>query len=213
MIDFDLLSEISKSIHKQLGSKSLFQTSSTELDLLNLIKESDLKIKNTEGFYNLLEQKRISDLKFASYDSDQKRRKAFVIHALNMLEESIKITKDDRSFNENKRLILYLNYLRTIKLLSNFLSKDIRKDILLSINLAVDSLSTEILFLKSWFLLFKTQVLIDLGYTTEAEKLLNLAKKMYFENYSDFYFTLQSDFGKNYWDEVSLKLQNDLENK
>jgi len=213
MIDFDLLSEISKSVHKHLGSKSLFQNSSTELDLLNLIKESDLKIKNTEGFYNLLEQKRISDLKFASYDNDQKRRKGLIIHALNMIEESIKITKDDRSFNENKKLILYLNYLRTIKLLTNFLSKDLRKDILLSINLSIDSLSTDILFLKSWFLFFKTQVLIELGYTTEAEKLLSLAKKMYFENYSDFFFTLQSDFGKNYWDEVSLKLQNDLENK
>ena len=78
MIDLDLLTEISKNVHKQLGSKSLFQVSSTELDLLNLLKETDLKIKNTEGFFNLLEQKRISDLKFASFDSDQKRRKTFI---------------------------------------------------------------------------------------------------------------------------------------
>lgn len=213
MIDLDLLTEISKNVHKQLGSKSLFQVSSTELDLLNLLKETDLKIKNTEGFFNLLEQKRISDLKFASFDSDQKRRKTFIIHALNMLEESIKITKEDRSFNQNKRLILYLNYLRTVKLLTNFMTKDVKKEVLLLINLSIDSLATDILFLKSWFLLFKTQILIDLGYFTEAKSLLGLAKKMYFENYSDFFFTLQSDYGKNYWDEVSLKLQNDLENK
>jgi hypothetical protein len=196
-----------------LGSKSFFQVSSTELDLLNLLKETDLKIKNTEGFYNLLEQKRISDLKFASFDADQKRRVHFIIHALNMLEESIKITREDRSFNSNKRMVLYLNYLRTVKILSNFMTKDVKKETLLLINLAIDSLSTDIVFLKSWFLLFKTQILIDLGYFTEATVLLNLAKKMYFENYSDFFFTLQSDYGKNYWDEVSLKLQHDLENK
>ncbi len=213
MIDFDLLTEISKNVHKHLGSKSFFQVSSTELDLLNLLKETDLKIKNTEGFYNLLEQKRISDLKFASFDADQKRRVHFIIHALNMLEESIKITKEDRSFNSNKRMVLYLNYLRTVKILSNFMTKDVKKETLLLINLAIDSLSTDIVFLKSWFLLFKTQILIDLGYFTEATVLLNLAKKMYFENYSDFFFTLQSDYGKNYWDEVSLKLQHDLENK
>ena len=213
MIDFDLLTEISKKVHKHLGSKSLFQVSSTELDLLNLLKETDLKIMNTEGFFNLLEQKRISDLKFASFDADQKRRVHFIIHALNMLEESIKITKEDRSFNKNKSLILYLNYLRTVRILSNFMTSDVKKEILLLINLSIDSLSTDILFLKSWFLLFKTQILIDLGYFTEATVLLNLAKKMYFENYSDFFFTLQSDYGKNYWDEVSLKLQHDLENK
>ncbi len=213
MIDFDLLTEISKNVHKHLGSKSFLQVNSTELDLLNLLKETDLKIKNTEGFYNLLEQKRISDLKFASFDADQKRRVHFIIHALNMLEESIKITKEDRSFNSNKRMVLYLNYLRTVKILSNFMTKDVKKETLLLINLAIDSLSTDIVFLKSWFLLFKTQILIDLGYFTEATVLLNLAKKMYFENYSDFFFTLQSDYGKNYWDEVSLKLQHDLENK
>ena len=213
MIDFDLLTEISKNVHKHLGSKSFLQVSSTELDLLNLLKETDLKIKNTEGFYNLLEQKRISDLKFASFDADQKRRLHFIIHALNMLEESIKITREDRSFNSNKRMVLYLNYLRTVKILSNFMTKDVKKETLLLINLAIDSLSTDIVFLKSWFLLFKTQILIDLGYFTEATVLLNLAKKMYFENYSDFFFTLQSDYGKNYWDEVSLKLQHDLENK
>ena len=93
------------------------------------------------------------------------------------------------------------------------MTKDVKKETLLIINLAIDSLSTDIVFLKSWFLLFKTQILIDLGYFTEATVLFNLAKKMYFENYSDFFFTLQSDYGKNYWDEVSLKLQHDLENK
>ena len=54
---------------------------------------------------------------------------------------------------------------------------------------------------------------MELGYITEAKKLLGLAKKMYFENFSDFFFTFQSDYGKNYWDEVSLKLENDLASK
>jgi hypothetical protein len=213
MIDFELLIEISRNIHKFLGSQSLFDKKTNELDLLNLMKETDLKIKNSEGFFNLLEQKRISDLKFASFDNDAKRKKSFIIHALNMLEESIRITKEDRSFNDNKRLVLYLNYLRTAKLLTSFMSKEGKKDILLMINLAVDSLSTDIIFIKSWFLLFKTQILMELGYITEAKKLLGLAKKMYFENFSDFFFTFQSDYGKNYWDEVSLKLENDLASK
>lgn len=213
MIDFELLMEISRNLHKALGSESLFQKKSSELDLLNLLKETDLKIKNSEGFYNLLEQKRISDLKFATFDNNPKRKKEFIAHALNMLEESIKLVRDDKSFNPNKKLILYLNYLRTVKILSFYLNKEQKKDILLQINLTIDSLSTEILFLKSWFLLYKTQILIDLGYTTEATKLLGLAKKMYFENYSDFYFTLQSDYGKNYWDEISMRLENELASK
>lgn len=213
MIDFDLLVDISRNIHKFLDTESLFDKKNTELDLLNLMNETDLKIKNSEGFFNLLEQKRISDLKFASFDSDNKRKKAFIVHALNMCEEAIKITRNDRSFNDNKRLVLYLNYLRISKILTNYMSKEQKKELLLTINLAIDSLTTEIVFIKSWFLIFKTQILIDLGYFSEAKKLLVLAKKIYFENYSDFYFTFQADYGKNYWDEVSLKLENELEGK
>ena len=211
MIDYDLILELSRNVHEALGSKSQFYKKTTELDLLTLINEPDLRIKNTEGFYNLLDQKRISDLKFASFDRDPQRKKNFLIHSLNMLEEAIKLTKDDKSFNVNKHLILYLNYLRITRMTTNFISGEAKKEILLLINLAIDSLSTEIIFLKSWFMIFKTQILFDLGYFTEAKKLLPQARKMYFENYSDFYFTFQSDFGKNYWDEVSTKLENDLQ--
>lgn len=210
MIDFDLILEISRDIHKALGSSSQFTKKTNELDLLTLINEPDLRIKNTEGFYNLLDQKRISDLKFASFDSDPQRKKNFLIHALNMLEEAIKLTKDDKSFNINKHLILYLNYLRITRMVTNFVSNEKKKDVLLLINLAIDSLTTDIIFLKSWFMIFKTQILIDLGYITEAKVLLPQAKKLYFENFSDFYFTFQNDYGKNYWDELSTRLEKEL---
>lgn len=211
MIDYDLILELSRNIHKSLGSESQFYKKTAEVDLLTLINEPDLRIKNTEGFYNLLDQKRISDLKFASFDKDPQRRKNFLIHALNMLEEAIKLTKQDKSFNVHKHLILYLNYLRIVKMVVNFIPTGERKETLLLINLCVDSLTTDIAFLKSWFMIFKSQILFELGYITEAKILLPQARKMYFDNFSDFYFTFQSDFGKNYWDEVSIKLENDLQ--
>ena len=79
MLDFDLLVDISRKLHQALGTQTQFENKSSELDLLNLFKQKDLKIKNSEGFYNLLEQKRISDLKFASFDEDPKRKKNFFL--------------------------------------------------------------------------------------------------------------------------------------
>jgi len=105
MLDFDLLVDISKKLHKALGTETQFEKKASELDLLNLFKMKELKIKNSEGFYNLLEQKRISDLKFASFDEDPKRKRNFLVHSLNMLEEAIQITKDDKSFNPNKKIL------------------------------------------------------------------------------------------------------------
>jgi len=34
---------------------------------------------------------------------------------------------------------------------------------------------------------------------------------MYFENYSDFYFSLQNDYGKNYWNQEIINLENKIE--
>jgi hypothetical protein len=56
----------------------------------------------------------------------------------------------------------------------------------------------------------QAKILLELKYIKDSKSTLELAQKLYFENYSDFYFTLQEDYGKNYWDEYSLKLQNDL---
>jgi hypothetical protein len=210
MLDYDLLIDISRKLHKALGSESQFEKKATELDLLNLFKQKDLKIKNSEGFYNLLEQKRISDLKFASFDEDPKRKRNFLIHSLNMLEEAIQITKDDKSFNENRKLLLYLNYLRIVKILCLSLNPLVKKSIYQEITNSIKSLETDIDFLKSWFLFFNSQILKELGEIDQARNELYRAKKLYFENYSDFFFTFQADFGKNYWDEFALKLESEL---
>jgi hypothetical protein len=210
MLDFDLLVDISRKLHKALGSETQFEKRSSELDLINLFKMKDLKIKNSEGFYNLLEQKRISDLKFASFDEDPKRKKNFLVHSINMLEEAIQITKEDKSFNPNKKLLLYLNYLRIVKILCYQLNPVSKKMVLEEISNLIETLDTDVEFLKSWFLFFKAQIHKELGEIDKAKNTLYLAKKMYFENFSDFYFTFQSDFGKNYWDEFSLRLESEL---
>jgi hypothetical protein len=210
MLDFDLLVDISKKLHRALGSESQFEKKGSELDLLNMFKFKDIKIKNSEGFYNLLEQKRISDLKFASFDEDPKRKKNFLIHSLNMLEEAIQITKDDKSFNPNKKLLLYLNYLRIVKILLFQINPEVKKTIFKELINILNTLDTDVLFLKSWFLFFQAQIFKELEDKDSAKNTLYQAKKLYFENFSDFYFTFQSDFGKNYWDEYSLKLESEL---
>jgi hypothetical protein len=210
MLDFELLADISRKLHNSLGTQTQFEKKASELDLLNLIKQKDLKIKNSEGFYNLLEQKRISDLKFASFDDDPKRKKNFLVHSLNMLEEAIQITKDDKSFNSNKKLLLHLNYLRIVKILCLQVNQNVRKNIYNDIINLINSLKTDIPFLESWFLFFKAQIYKELNETDNSKNTLYKAKKLYFENYSDFYFTFQSDFGKNYWDEFALRLESEL---
>ncbi len=210
MLDFDLLVDISRKLHKALGSETQFEKKASELDLLNLFKMKDLKIKNSEGFYNLLEQKRISDLKFASFDENPKRKKNFLVHSINMLEEAIQITKDDKSFNPNKKLLLYLNYIRIVKILCYQLNPPTKKLILQEISNSIETIDTDIEFLKSWFLFFKAQIHKELGEIDKAKNTLYTAKKLYFENFSDFYFTFQSDFGKNYWDEFALRLESEL---
>jgi len=210
MLDYDLLVDISRKLHTTLGSQTQFEKKASELDLLNLFKQKDLKIKNSEGFYNLLEQKRISDLKFASFDEDPKRKRNFLIHSLNMLEEAIQITKEDKSFNANKKLLLYLNYLRIVKILLYQVNPATKKFIYQDIINVLNSLDTDILFIKSWFLFFKAQVYRELNETDNAKNTLYQAKKLYFENYSDFFFTFQTDFGKNYWDEFALRLESEL---
>lgn len=210
MLDYDLLIDISRKLHKALGSETQFEKKASELDLLNLFKQKDLKIKNSEGFYNLLEQKRISDLKFASFDEDPKRKRNFLIHSLNMLEEAIQITKEDKSFNPNKKLLLYLNYLRIVKILCYQLNPLTKKTILEDLSNTINTIDTDIDFIKSWFMFFKAQILKELGEIDNSKNTLYLAKKLYFENYSDFYFTFQSDFGKNYWDEFALRLESEL---
>jgi hypothetical protein len=210
MLDFDLLVDISKKLHKALGTETQFEKKASELDLLNLFKMKELKIKNSEGFYNLLEQKRISDLKFASFDEDPKRKRNFLVHSLNMLEEAIQITKDDKSFNPNKKILLYLNYLRILKILLYQVNPTVKKNIFQEIINVLNTIDTDILFLKSWFLFFQAQIFKELGEFDNAKNILYQAKKLYFENFSDFYFTFQSDFGKNYWDEFALRLESEL---
>jgi hypothetical protein len=210
MLDFDLLVDISRKLHKALGSESQFEKKSNQLDLFNLIKLKEKKIGISEEYFNVLEQKRISDLKFASFDDDPKRKRNFLIHSLNIIEESITITRFDKSFNKNKKLIMYLNYLRTIKILTYQVNSAYKSTIFKDIINAIETLDTDIDFLKSWFLIFKAQIFFELKDSNSARNTLIQAKKLYFDNYSDFYFTFQNDFGKNYWDELVLKLESEL---
>ncbi len=210
MIDYDLIVGVSRKLHSALGTTSQFDSKSSDLSLVSLMKESDLKIKNTEGYFNLLDQKKTSDLKFASFDKDKDRRKNFLIHAFYMLEEAIEITIDDKSFNKNLFWVLVCNYIRVCLMLTDFIQEYEKKNVLIELNHMIDSITTDILFLKSWILFMQSKILLELKYIKDAKSTLALAQKLYFENYSDFYFTLQEDYGKNYWDEYSLKLQNDL---
>jgi len=210
MIDSDLIFGVSRKLHSALGTTSQFDSKSSDLSLVSLMKESDLKIKNTEGYFNLLDQKKTSDLKFASFDKDKDRRKNFLIHAFLMIEESIEITINDKSFNKNKFWVLICNYIRVCLMLTDFIQEYEKKNVLIELNHMIDSVNTDILFLKSWILFMQAKILYQLNYIKDAKTTLDLAQKMYFENYSDFYFALQDDYGKTYWEEYSLKLQNDL---
>jgi hypothetical protein len=210
MIDYDLVVGVSRKLHSALGTTSQFDSKSSDLSLVSLMKESDLKIKNTEGYFNLLDQKKTSDLKFASFDKDKDRRKNFLIHAFYMLEEAIEITIDDKSFNKNLFWVLICNYIRVSLMLTDFIQEYEKKNVLIELNHMIDSITTDILFLKSWVMFMQAKILLELKYIKDSKSTLELAQKLYFENYSDFYFTLQEDYGKNYWDEYSLKLQNDL---
>jgi hypothetical protein len=127
-----------------------------------------------------------------------------------MLEEAIQITKDDKSFNPNKKILLYLNYLRILKILLYQVNPAVKKNIFQEIINVLNTIDTDILFLKSWFLFFQAQIFKELGEFDNAKNILYQAKKLYFENFSDFYFTFQSDFGKNYWDEFALRLESEL---
>ena len=91
-----------------------------------------------------------------------------------------------------------------------YFSKESRKDVLIHLTYLIDSLETEITFLKSWFLIVKSKIMRDLEFFDDAKTVLDNAKKLYFENYSDFYFGLQNDYGKNYWSEEIIKLENEL---
>jgi hypothetical protein len=210
VIDFDILLDISKRIHNLLGTDSAFEKKSGGLDLVEIIKQSDLKLKNTESFFNFLDQNRQSNLKFASFDKDPVRKKSFLVKAISITEEEIKLSKFDNSFNKNKKIITYLNYIEEVRIITMYFSKDSRKDILIHLTYLIDSLETEITFLKSWFLIVKSKIMRDLEFFDDAKAILEDAKKKYFENYSDFYFGLQNDYGKNYWSEEIIKLENEL---
>lgn len=210
MINYSLLEDLSKKIHQIMGSSSSFEKKSGGLDLIEVMKQSELKIQNTESFYNYIDQNRQSNLKFASFDTDQVRKRNFLVSALSITEEEIKLTKNDNSFNKNKKIIIIINYIDIVLLITNYFSDESKKDILIKTTYVIDSFETDIKFLKSWFLILKAKILFNLNYLEDSEKVLKEAKKMYFENYSDFYFTLQNDYGKNYWSEEIIKLEDKI---
>jgi len=210
MINYSILEDLSKKIHQIMGSSSSFEKKSGGMDLIEVMKQSELKIQNTESFYNYIDQNRQSNLKFASFDNDPVRRRNFLISALTVTEEEIKLTRNDNSFNENKKAINFINYLQIVLLIVNYFNETQRKDILILSTYLIDSFQSDIKFLKSWFLILKAKIFYTLEYTEDCEKVLKEAKNLYFENYSDFYFSLQNDYGKNYWSEEIIKLENKL---
>lgn len=210
MINYSLLEDLSKKIHELMGSSSSFERKSEGLDLIEVLKQSELKIQNTESFYNYIDQNRQSNLKFASFDTDLVRRRNFLVSALNITEEEIKLTKNDNSFNPNKKIINIVNYIEIVLLLLNYFSETEQKDLLIRTTYVIDSFDSDIKFLKSWFLILKANIFFNLKYIDDSKKTLIEAKKMYFENYSDFYFTLQNDYGKNFWGDEIIKLENKI---
>lgn len=211
MVNYSLLEDLSKKIHQIMGSSSSFEKKSGGLDLIEVMKQSELKIQNTESFYNYIDQNRQSNLKFASFDTDPVRKRNFLVSALSITEEEIKLTRNDNSFNSNKKLIIIINYIEIVLLISNYFSDVNKKNVLIGATYLIDSIETEIKFLKSWFLILKSKILFDLNYPEDASKNLKEAKTMYFENYSDFYFSLQNDYGKNYWNQEIINLENKIE--
>lgn len=210
MINYTLLEDLSKKIHEVMGSSSSFERKSGGMDLIELMKQSELKIQNTESFYNYIDQNRQSNLKFASFDTDPVRKRNFLVSALTIAEEEIKLTRNDNSFNINKKIINIVNYIEIVLLLVEYFSENSKKDILIRITYLIDSYTSDILFLKSWLLILKSKILFNLNYIDDARNTLTSAKKFYFENYSDFYFNLQNDYGKNYWSEEIIKLENKI---
>jgi hypothetical protein len=210
MINYSLLEDLSKKIHQIMGSSSSFEKKSGGLDLIEVMKQSELKIQNTESFYNYIDQNRQSNLKFASFDTDPVRKRNFLVSALSITEEEIKLTRNDSSFNESKKIINIINYIEIVCLISQYFSEPSRKEIYIKITYLIDSYESDITFLKSWFLILKAKILYELNYLDDSKKILDDAKKIYFENYSDFYFNLQNDYGKNYWGEEIIKLENKL---
>ena len=210
MINYTLLEDVSKKIHEIMGTISTFEKKSSGLDLIEVMKQSELKIQNTESFFNYIDQNRQSNLKFASFDTDPVRKRNFLTSALAIAEEEIKLTKNDNSFNINKKIIIIVNYIQIILLISNYFSETSKRDILIRVTYLIDSYQSDITFLKSWMLIIKAKILHELNYNEDSLKTLNEAKKLYFENYSDFYFNLQNEYGKNYWNEEIIHLENDL---
>ena len=213
MINYTLLEDVSKKIHEIMGTISTFEKKSSGLDLIEVMKQSELKIQNTESFFNYIDQNRQSNLKFASFDTDPVRKRNFLTSALAIAEEEIKLTKNDNSFNINKKIIIIVNYIQIILLISNYFSETSKRDILIRVTYLIDSYQSDITFLKSWMLIIKAKILHELNYNEDSLKTLNEAKKLYFENYSDFYFNLQNEYGKNYWNEEIIHLENDLNKK
>jgi len=170
MVNYSLLEDLSKKIHQIMGSSSSFEKKSGGLDLIEVMKQSELKIQNTESFYNYIDQNRQSNLKFASFDTDPVRKRNFLVSALSITEEEIKLTRNDNSFNSNKKLIIIINYIEIVLLISNYFSDVNKKNVLIGATYFIDSIETEIKFLKSWFLILKSKILFDLNYPEDASK-------------------------------------------
>jgi len=64
MLDLSLLENLINKIHQYTGTKSSFG-STGDLDIASAMKEANMQIDNTETYFSLLDQRRLSNLNFS----------------------------------------------------------------------------------------------------------------------------------------------------
>lgn len=209
MFDMSLLESLIAKIHQHIGTKSSYG-SSGDLDIASALNDANMQIDNTETYFSLLDQRRLSNLNFSSFDADPARKRRFLFEALGLSEEQISLAKNDKSFSSDRLQLLYFNFVKISYLVAKVLPLSPKNEIFTNMIYFIDSLESKSLFLNSWFSLLKVRILLELGYKKDGTTLLESAKKQYLQNFSDYYFKIQSEYGQSYWNDEIKNLEEQL---
>jgi len=212
MLDLSLLENLINKIHQYTGTKSSFG-STGDLDIASAMKEANMQIDNTETYFSILDQRRLSNLNFSIFDADPARKRRFLFEALGLAEEQIILARNDKSFSVDRLLLLYFNFVKISFLVAKVLPLSQKNEIFTNIIYLIDSLESKSEFLNSWFQLLKVHILLELGYRNDASSLIEIAKKNYIQNFSDYYFKIQSEYGQSYWNDEIKNLEDQLSKK
>jgi hypothetical protein len=212
LIDRSLLETLIRRVHFFIGTKSGYGFVG-DLDIASALNNSNLQIDNTESYFNLLNQRRLSNLNFASFDKDPSRKRKFLYEALNLAEEEISLAENDPSFSRIKLQILYFNFLKIMSLVADTLPIDQKKELLVNAIYLIDSLESNLYFLNSWFDILKVRFLYELGYHKDALNLISEAKEKYLQNFSEHFFEVQTEYGQTYWTDEIKHLESLLTKK